>query len=204
LILRVLSGRIPSGRLQSVTAALERHYVPRVESPDGPERYLVAFRAVDGTDDEHEIAYLTLWTDFEAASRAFDGQLSALRLLDDVDHGEILEHVEYYEVEIGETRVAPGRPRFLRLTAGTVGRGLDADIQRDLRNRLGELGPEVVDAYIGRRVKGSLVEIGFISTWTDAVPAAQLEQPIWPDISEQYDTFSLRVFRVLLEGSKTP
>ena len=202
LILRVVSGRIPPGRLASVTESLEREYVPRARSLDGLERYLVATRPREGHEAEHAMAVMTVWIDFDAASRAFDGALMAVRLVDAVDHGEILEKVEYYEVDIAETRRTARTPRFLRLTAGTVSRGLDADIQRELRTRLGDLGPEVVDAYIGRRVKGSSVEIGFVSTWTDEVDAARLEQPIWPHISDQYDTFALRVFDVLLEGSK--
>ena len=201
LILRVVSGRIPPGRLASVKEALERQYVPRARSVDGLERYLVATRLTDA-DGDHAIAVMTVWTDFDAASRAFHGALSAVRLLDGVDHGEILEAVDHFEVDIAETRRTAEPPRFLRLTAGTVSRGLDADIQRELRTRLRELGPEVVDAYIGRRVKGPSVEIGFVSTWSDAVDAELLEQPIWPHISDQYDTFSLRVFDVLLEGSK--
>jgi hypothetical protein len=81
-----------------------------------------------------------------------------------------------------------------------VGRGLDADIQRELRGRLGGLDPEVVDAYVGRRVLGPWVEIAFVSTWSATPPGRRLGDPIWPDISGQYETFQIQVFDVLLEG----
>ena len=146
---------------------------------------------------------MTLWTDLESASVALGGQLTALRVIDGVDHGEILERVDYYEVEIVEARRQPGLPRYLRLTAGTVSRGLDADIQRELRSRLGELPPEVVEAYIGRRVRGPSVEIAFVSAWTDAAALERIERPVFPEISAQYDTFWIRLFDVLLEGPAT-
>jgi hypothetical protein len=81
-----------------------------------------------------------------------------------------------------------------------VSRGLDADIQQELRNRLSELPAEAVEAYVGRRVIGRTVEIAFLSTWTGAPPGRSLDQPVWPDISSRYDTFALEVHEILLEG----
>jgi hypothetical protein len=198
LILRILHGRIPGGALDSVRAALAADYVPAAHRHDGLDRFLIAARP-DG--EGHALAMLTVWTDVGAAMAAYGGDLSALRTHDGRSHGETLERVDYYEVELNETRRTAGDSRWLRLTAGTVGKGLDADIQRDLRNRLHELEPEAVDAWIGRRVHGGSVEIAFISTWADAPTGRRLEAPIWPDISAQYDTFSVEVFDVLLEGA---
>ena len=200
MLLRVVTGRIPAGELASVTAALERSYPTAAAAFAGLERFLVGTWARPEPDGDHGIAFMTLWADLESASAALGGELTALRVLDGVDHGEVLERVDYYEVEIFEARRHPGVPRYLRLTAGTVSRGLDADIQRDLRSRLGELPPEVVDAYIGRRVRGPSVEIAFVSAWTDRATVDRLQQPVFPEISEQYDTFWIRLFDVVLEG----
>src|SRR4029079_1052463 len=104
----------------------------------------------------------------EAATIALAGQLNAPRVLDNLDHGEVLDHVDYYEVDIMAARRSPGPARYLRLPAARVSRGLDADIQRELRARLAELDPDAVDAYVGRRVAGQSVEIASVSTWTDA------------------------------------
>lgn len=198
VILRVVNGRVPEGQLPAVRALLERHYVPAARRQAGLDRFLIATRPAG---PGHEIALMTVWTDVESALTAYGGNLAAVRTLDGVGHGELLESVDYYEVGPEEVRRGNGQPRHLRLTAGTVGHGLDADIQRDLRGRLGELGEELVDAYVGRRVQGSSVEIAFVSTWTAPPANRALDAPIWPDISTQYESFVLRLFDVLLEGS---
>jgi hypothetical protein len=200
VILRVVHGRVPAGELEAVRAALEAHYVPVARRCSGLDRYLVASR--DAADGEgHEIAMMTVWTDVQSALAAYGGDLAAVRTLDGSNHGEILDHVDYYEVEISQVRRTNGVPRRLRLTAGRVRNGLDADIQRELRDRLADLDSEVVHAYVGRRVLGASVEIAFVSTWSATPPARRLEAPIWPDISAQYDTFTVGVFDVLLEGT---
>jgi len=198
VILRVVNGRVPPGTLETVRQALERDYVPVARRQPGLDRFLTAVRPAE---TGHQIALMTVWADLESALTAYGGNVTAVRTIDGVGHGEILDSVDFYEVETAGVRLTGGTPHFLRLTAGTVGRGHDADIQRELRSRLADLGPEVVDAYVGRRVKGSEVEIAFISTWTDAAGGVRLDEPIWPDISTQYDAFSLRVFDVMLEGS---
>ena len=198
MILRVVNGRVPEGQLAAVRASLERDYVPAARRQPGLDRFLIATRP-DGSG--HEIALMTVWTDVESALAAYGGNLAAVRTLDGVAHGELLESVDYYEVGPEEIRRGDGQPRHLRLTAGTVGHGLDADIQRELRSRLGELETELVDAYVGRRVQGASVEIAFVSTWSAPPAGRALDQPIWADISAQYETFVLRLFDVLLEGS---
>lgn len=200
MLLRVVTGRIPSGQLASVTASLRDRYVAGSIGVGGLERFLVGTWSRELPDDGHGIAFMTLWTDVESASDAFGGSLTTLRTLDGFDHGEVLERVDYYEVEIVEARRQPGTPRYLRLTAGTVSRGLDADIQRDLRSRLSTLPDQVVEAYIGRRVTGQSVEIAFVSTWTAEAGVERLQEPIFPDISAQYDTFWIRLCDIILEG----
>jgi hypothetical protein len=196
LILRVISGRIAAGQLDAVRSALERDYVPAALSRPGLQRFLVATRPAS---DGHEIAMMTVWADVDSAMKAYRGNLDARSTLDGIGHGETLDRVDYYEVDISEVRLRSGVPRHLRLTSGSVGQGLDADIQRSLRQRLGDLEDEAVEAYVGRRVKGNVVEIAFVSTWTEG-PARALDQPIWPDISASYDSFVVGVYDVLLHG----
>jgi hypothetical protein len=200
LLLRVVSGRVPPGQLPDVKASIDRDYVPVAQASPGLERYLVGTWPLDAEQGD-AIAYMTVWSDLDAAIAAVGGNLSALRLLDGPGHGEVLERVDYYEVDIADAHRIKALPRYLRLTAGTVGRGLDADIQRELRSRLTDLAPEIVDAYIGRRVKGASVEIAFVSTWTEAADDETLQKPVWPHIATQYDTFWVKVFDVLSEGS---
>jgi hypothetical protein len=181
-----------------VIEAYRTSYFPVAMATAGLDRFLVATRPVG---DEHELASMTLWQTVEAALSAYAGNLSAIRTLDDRGHGEELTHVDYYEVEDAVIRRDGVDTTFLRLTAGTVARGLDADIQQQLRRRLEGLPPELAEAYVGRRVLGDVVEISFVSTWSGARDRDTLDAPIWPDISTRYDVFRVAVFDVISSGS---
>jgi len=198
VILRIVSGRVRQGRLEAVTDAYRTSYHSVAMATAGLERFLVATRPVG---DEHELASMTLWRTVEAALSAYAGNLSAIRTLDDRGHGEELTHVDYYEVEDAVIRRDGVDTTFLRLTAGTVARGLDADIQQQLRRRLAGLPPELAEAYVGRRVLGDVVEISFVSTWSGARDRESLDAPIWPDISTRYEAFRVAVFDVISSGS---
>jgi hypothetical protein len=198
VILRVVSGRIRPGRLATVNDAYTTRYRDVAMGTAGLDRFLVATRPVG---DEHELASMTLWRTVEAALAVYQGNLSAMRTLDDREHGEELNHVDYYEVDEGVVRHDAVEPAYLRLTAGTVARGLDADIQQDLRRRLVDLPPELAEGYIGRRVLKDVVEIAFVSAWSAGRDRMLLEAPIWPEISTRYDTFRITVFDILLAGS---
>ncbi|HZC33211.1 MAG TPA: hypothetical protein VE640_07995 [Candidatus Bathyarchaeia archaeon] len=198
MILRIVSGRVRQGRLEAVIEAYRTGYHPVAMATPGLDRFLVATQRVG---DEHELASMTLWQTVEAALDAYAGNLSAIRTLDDREHGEELTHVDYYEVEDAVIRHDGVDAAFLRLTAGTVARGLDADIQQQLRRRLEGLPPELAEAYVGRRVLGEVVEISFVSTWSGARDRDSLDAPIWPDISARYDAFRVAVFDVISSGS---
>jgi hypothetical protein len=45
------------------------------------------------------------------------------------------------------------------------------------------------------------VEIAFVSTWSAVRDRSLLEAPIWPGISERYDTFRVGVFDIVLQGA---
>ena len=124
-----------------------------------------------------------------------------MQTLDAKSHGEELTHVDYYEVDDATIHREGVEASHLRLTAGTVARGMDADIQQELRRRLGELPPEVAEGYVGRRVLGDVVEIAFVSTWSAGPDRSRLEEPIWPQISSRYDTFRVSVFDIVLSGT---
>jgi hypothetical protein len=201
LILRIVSGRIRAGRLDTVTNAYSTSYYPVAMRTTGLDRFLVGIRALD---DDHGLAAMTLWSTVEAALAAYAGDLSAMQTLDAREHGEELTDVDYYEVDDAMILHDGVRASFLRLTAGSVARGLDADIQQELRRRLVDLPAEVAEGYVGRRVLGDVVEIAFVSTWSSARDRASLEAPIWPDISSRYDTFRVSVFDIVLSGSPVP
>jgi hypothetical protein len=201
VILRIVSGRAPAAALDDVVAAYLRDFVPVAESAAGLDRYLVATRPVAG--GEHEIAAMTVWASVEAALATYGGDLARLRTIDGRTHGERFTGVDYYEVDLDGGRRAGGASATatrLRLTAGTVAHGLDADIQQQLRRHLPDLPPEAVDAFVGRRVIGSVVEIALVTTWSEAPAGIDLAQPIWPSISDRYDSFRLGVHDIVLSG----
>jgi hypothetical protein len=199
MILRVVSGPVASGKLDSVVAAYRRDYVPVAQRTAGLDRFLVAARPMP--DGGHEIASMTIWATVDAALVAYDGDLTAVRTLDGRTHGETLSRVDYYEIDEAGARRAEGRPTRLRLTAGRVARGLDADIQQELRRRLPGLPTEALEAYIGRRVLGAAVEIALVTTWSAAPTGTALDEPLFPSISDRYDTFRIAVHEIHLEGA---
>jgi hypothetical protein len=144
---------------------------------------------------------MTIWSTVEAALAAYEGDLAAVRTLDARSHGETLSKVDYYEVDEGGARREIGEPTRLRLTAGTVARGLDADIQQDLRRHLPELPVEAIEAYVGRRVLGAAVEIALITTWSAAPAGVALEAPLWPAIADRYDSFRVIVHDIFVQGA---
>ncbi|MEO5939882.1 MAG: hypothetical protein ABIZ72_03055, partial [Candidatus Limnocylindrales bacterium] len=165
----------------------------------GLERFIVGARLAP--DGDHAFAAMTIWTDVEAALTAYGGDLGAVRTLDARSHGEQLSRVAYYEVDDDAARLGPGTPVHLRLTAGTVARGLDADIQHDLRLRLPELPVEAIAAFVGRRVLGTDVEIALVTVWSGVPADTSLEAPIWPAIASRYDAFAIQVLDVVLAGA---
>ncbi|HEX2755051.1 MAG TPA: hypothetical protein VHM48_06290 [Candidatus Limnocylindrales bacterium] len=199
MILRIVSGRVPAGRLDAVVEAYRRDYVPIARQTVGLDRFLVAARLVP--DGGHEFAAMTIWTSVEAALAAYDGNLAAARTLDGQGHGETLTRVDYYEIDAGGARRRTGAATRLRLTAGTVARGLDADIQQELRRHLPDLPVEAIEAYVGRRVLGGAVEIALVTTWSAAPAGVSLDAPLWPSIADRYDTFRIVVHDVLLDGA---
>jgi hypothetical protein len=199
VILRIVSGRVPPGQLDSVVDAYRRGYVPIAEVAAGLDRYAIAARPLP--DGSHALAAMTLWLTVEAALAAYGGDLAAIRTLDAQTHGESLARVDYYEVDADGARRRPGSPAILRLTSGTVARGLDADIQQDLRRHLPDLAPEALEAFVGRRVLGADVEISLVTTWSATPAGVVLDAPLWPSISSRYDVFRVEVLDVLLEGS---
>jgi hypothetical protein len=198
VILRVVRGRIRPGERDAVLSSVHADYEPILERTPGLLRFVLGLRAAEDGGDR--LAALSIWDGLDSASAAY-GDLTVPRTIDGKDRGASYETVAYYELEA--LRISPPqapRPRLLRVTAGTVRRGLDADIQQTLRERLAELPDEAVEAYVGRRVMGRAVEIAFLSTWSAEPPGRSLAEPIWPDISDRYETFALEVHEVAMIG----
>lgn len=198
MILCVVSGQIRPGQLDAVSQSFRTAYSPVAAAARGLRRYVVGVRPSD--DGGHRLAAMSIWDDIDGALAAYGGELATPRTLDGLDVGVKLDRVDYYEVEAIRAGRDERVPTRLRLTAGTVARGLDADVQQELRTRVPDLPDEAIEAYVGRRVLGRVVEIAFMSTWTQAPPGLALDAPIWPAISDRYETFRMELHDVVLEG----
>jgi hypothetical protein len=196
VILRIVGGHVRPGDLDDVLESFRATYQPLLRSTAGLRRFVLGVRPGDG--ESHHLEAFTIWESIEATSDAYGGDLRSPRTIDGRSRGATFETVAYYELEAGRTQTSDAAPTLLRLTAGTVSRGHDAEIQQDLRGRLSELPDEVVEAYVGRRVRASQVEIAFLSTWSSAPDGRRLDAPIWPEISDRYDTFALDLLDIAL------
>lgn len=199
MILRVVRGRIRPRERDHVVAAMRDDYQPLLLTTPGLVRFVLGIRP-DPESGGDSLAAMSSWESLDAVNAAYGGDLTAPRTIDGPDRGAIYDSVAYYELEAHRLATGVAAPTLLRVSAGIVSRGLDADIQQELRVRLAQLPAEAVEAYVGRRVIGRSVEIAFMSTWTEAPDGISLEQPIWPDISEQYETFALELHQVVIVG----
>lgn len=194
MILRVIRGRAARERVIPLRAVLDEHLGLRTgagaSEGDLPERYHLAIRASDPVD---EVLILACWRSPEAVARKDAQNTSALALTRDsmADVG-----VEHFEVDTNVLRDPEATPTALRIATGRFSRpGGDIRMQDLLRERLPNVGPEMTEAYVGRRLAGRTVEVTFVSLWRSVPEGQRLEDAFWPDISVQYDEFNVEVYR---------
>jgi hypothetical protein len=201
MIVRIVRGRVAVDRVEGVTAALGATPHGHARMRPGLVRSHVGLRWLEG--DEREVVLVTCWETVDAAIAA-DVELDGAGRGNDATTAVGLDGVAYFEVDESTLRRSDADVRILRLSVGRVARGLDADIQRELRERMHLLEPEMIEAYVGRRILGSEVEIAFISTWDREPQGRSLDAPVWPDISAGYDAFEVATFRPLVREPAAP
>jgi heme-degrading monooxygenase HmoA len=200
MILRIVRGRVLPGRLGTLAEGFATRFVPVARATPGLVRFHVAVRP-DG--DGHELVVVTFWSSVEAAIAAYGGDIEAVRTLDGLGRDAELESVAYFEVDESQLRRSTADAAVLRITVGTTMQGADAAIQQDLRSRLHELDGDLSEAYVGRRIQGTEVEVAFVSAWQRVPDGRHLDQPIWPDISARYDAFSIATYSPVVSGAET-
>jgi len=198
LILRIVRGDVAPASLKPLVDGFVHGYEPIARVTPGLIRYHVG---IGPSPDESEVVVVTFWTSVDAALAAYDGDLARPKTLDGLSPHIDLRDVAYWEVDESLFRRSDRAPSLLRLTFGTVAEGADAAIQEELRGRLHLLEGSMTEAYIGRRLLGTEVEIAFVSAWSDAPQGRDLAGPVWPDISARYTVFELGLYRPILSGS---
>jgi len=198
MILRIVRGRAAADRFDGVVAPFEDRFLTTAGSTPGLVRCHVAVRGVDGTPAE--VVVVTFWETVEAALDADRGHLDEATALDGADSG-MRREVAYFEVDDLTLRRSDADWNVLRITVGRVARGLDAEIQHELRTRMHGLEGEMTEGYVGRRILGDDVEIAFISAWERPPATRSLEAPFWTDISERYDAFEVATYEPIASGA---
>jgi hypothetical protein len=200
MILRIVRGRLPSARLSVLTESFASEYVSDALKRPGLIRFHVGIRP---NGAEHELVAVSCWSTVEAATMAF-GDLSSPRTMGNLADLAEFSGADYFELDGTVENPTPDLPVVLRLTAGRLDPGLDVETQRELRRRLPFLDGGMTQAYVGRRLVGTQVEVAFVSTWAGRQMAGELERPIWPDIASRYDQFWVRTYVLVTEATRTP
>jgi hypothetical protein len=200
VILRIVRGHVTESRMAALVDGFVHRYAPLAARTPGLVRYHAGVRPVADGD---ELVLVTFWSSVDAAMRAYDGDIDAVRTLDGMSRHADLREVAYFEIDESQLRRSTSDVVALRLTVGRVARGIDADIQQELRSHLHELEPAMTEAYVGRRIVGTDVEVAFISAW-ESIPAGRaLDDAFWPDISARYDAFEVACYRPIASGAAT-
>jgi hypothetical protein len=201
VILRIVRDRVRADRLDRLVATFDETFRMAARSAPGMVRFHVGVRAT--TPDEREVVVVTFWSTAELALEARGHGLGDVPGLDCARDPDALRDVAYFEVDESTLRGSDADARVLRLTVGRVARGIDAEIQGDLRARMHALEDEMTEAYVGRRILGDDVEIAFISAWQRVPIGRSLDASFWPDISGRYDTFEVATYEPIASGAAT-
>ena len=195
MILRIVRGRVAVDGVERVTAALAATPHGHASTTPGLVRSHVGLRPL--VDGECEMVLVTCWETVDAAIAA-DRELDGTGMPQGATPDAGLREVAYFEVDESTLRRSDAAADILRVSVGRVARGMDVDIQRELRERMHLLEPAMTEGYVGRRILGNDVEIAFISAWDHEPEGRSLDAPMWPDISAGYDAFEVATFRSLV------
>lgn len=197
MILRLVRARVRRGRLPAVRAGLRGASIDVARSTDGLMRVHVGARE---TDAGHELLIITTWASAEAELSALGGDVNRVLHVEGVSEHLDVESVDHFEVDESSIRESGADATVLRAAAGWIDMGPDAEIQQELRRRMRELGEDLLEAYVGRRMRGKTVEVTFVTLWARAPDDRPLDEPLWPDITARYRSFSVETFEPLLVG----
>ena len=199
MILRIVRGHVAASHLAALSDGFIHRYAPVARTTPGLVRFHAAVRPVAAG---YDLVLVTFWSSVDAALLAYDGDIDAVRTLDGLSRDADLREVAYFEVDETQLRRSNAEGAVLRVTVGRVARGMDADIQKELRARLHTLEPAMTEAYVGRRIVGTDVEVAFISAWEPAPGGRALDEPFWSDISTRYESFEIATYRPIVSGAE--
>ncbi len=193
MILRLVRATLLPGRLEAFLAGLERGIFPEVTTTPGLVRAHVARRT---SDDADEVLFMTVWESAEAEMQRI-GNVERMLPIDDVSEHLAVDSIGHFEVDAFTVQESVGEPAVIRTATGWIEMGPDVEIQQELRRRLPTLGSELVEAYVGRRMRGRTVEVLLVAAWSEAPEGISLLEPLWPDITARYHSFTVETWEPL-------
>ena len=190
MILRIVRGRVLPGRRDTLRAGLVASF-SQVRELGG---ILQAHFALRGVADDAGFAIISTWTTPDAAMAVFgrnvDGVVSMPGVTENLDY----RIVEHFEIDESLLLHADEPPTVARIAVGSVALGNDVEIQQEIRTRMGALGEEVAEAYVGRRIRERAVEVAFVSLWAGPPADLPLDEPLWHDVAERYESYWIEVY----------
>ena len=190
MILRMVRGRILPGRHEALRAGLVASFSQVRELPG----LLQAYMALRSSPDGNEFAVVSTWTTPDATMAAFGPEVNRVATVPGVSEHLDFRTVEHFEVDESVVVHADVPPAVARIAVGAIELGGDVEVQQELRRRIPELGAEVVEAAVGRRIRDRMVEVAFVTLWSGRPAGLPLEEPVFPDVAERYSSYSIEVY----------
>ena len=194
MILRMVRGRILPGRHEALRAGLVASFSQVRELPG----LLQAYMALRSSPDGNEFAVVSTWTTPAATMAAFGPEVNRVATVPGVSEHLDFRTVEHFEVDESVVVHADVPPAVARIAVGAIELGGDVEVQQELRRRIPELGAEVVEAAVGRRIRDRMVEVAFVTLWSGRPAGLPLEEPVFPDVAERYSSYSIEVYDEVL------
>ena len=154
---------------------------------------LQAHMALRSVDEGNDFAVISTWTTPDAAMAVFGRNVDRVASIPGVSEHLDFRSVEHFEIDESLLIHADEPPTVARIAVGSVQLGNDVEIQQEIRTRMGALGGQVAEAYVGRRIRDRTVEIAFV-TCGPAGPDRPLDEPLWHDVAERYDSYWIEVY----------
>jgi hypothetical protein len=190
LILRIVRGRILPRRHALLQAGIVASF-PQVRELPGILQAHMALRSVPKGND---FAVISTWTTPDAAMAVFGRNIDRVASIPGVTEHLDFRSVEHFEIDESLLLHTDEPPTVARIAVGAVQLGNDVEIQHEIRTRIGALGAGVVEAYVGRRIRDRAVEVAFVSLWASRPADRPLDEPIWPDVAERYESYWIEVY----------
>ena len=196
MILRMVRGRVLPGRHQALRGGLRASFSQVRDIPGLAQAYMALRSAAEG----NEFAVISTWMTPDATMAAFGPDMGRVVALPGVSEHLEFVTVDHFEVDESVLFHAEQPAALARIAVGSIELGNDVEIQQELRRRVHDLGGEVVEAVVGRRIREQMVEVAFVTLWSRRPAGRSLEEPVFPDVADRYSAYWIEVYDEIYRG----